>query len=440
MVDLVIGFTGQFGSGCTTVSDFFKTEPGFHFKHYSFSDIIKPAAKQRLGEDKYNQLKKHELRQVLQEQGNILRESDQAAIANILIDQIKSNDGGKDVVVDTFRNPAEIRAFRTGFKNFFLVALDAPLMERFKRLHSVYGDNLEQFKKDDLRDKGDDEPEHGQQTEICIYQADISINNHTYNESFKQWNKFFTKIQYYVDLMRQPAVRPPTYEELYMRQAYALSLKSRCTKRHVGAIIVSESALDDKAKIESKESSEDNEKELITSYILAAGFNDVPIGDNPCEERALKRDPQFCPKDDVEEKKLRDMKYCPSCGNKLSLPSEKLRDGFKCPNCKAKLPSDFIPGKLLDTCVAVHAEEAAILQAAKLGSTALRNATLYTTTFPCLLCAKSIINVGIKKVVYHVPYPMYDTVEMLNRCKVKLQKYEGVNAWAFDRMYRSILD
>jgi deoxycytidylate deaminase len=34
-----------------------------------------------------------------------------------------------------------------------------------------------------------------------------------------------------------------------------------------------------------------------------------------------------------------------------------------------------------------------------------RDATLYTTTFPCHNCAKHIISAGIKRVVYVEPYP-----------------------------------
>lgn len=52
-----------------------------------------------------------------------------------------------------------------------------------------------------------------------------------------------------------------------------------------------------------------------------------------------------------------------------------------------------------------HAEQNAICQAAKLGI-ALDGATLYCKMTPCYVCAKMIINVGIKRVVcekdYHV--------------------------------------
>lgn len=46
----------------------------------------------------------------------------------------------------------------------------------------------------------------------------------------------------------------------------------------------------------------------------------------------------------------------------------------------------------------IHAEQNAICQAAKRG-TALKDSTLYCTYAPCLICARMLINIGIKKVV-----------------------------------------
>ena len=52
-----------------------------------------------------------------------------------------------------------------------------------------------------------------------------------------------------------------------------------------------------------------------------------------------------------------------------------------------------------ELCYAVHAEQNAIIQAAKLG-VSVEGATLYCTHQPCVICAKMIINSGIKRVVY----------------------------------------
>lgn len=54
-------------------------------------------------------------------------------------------------------------------------------------------------------------------------------------------------------------------------------------------------------------------------------------------------------------------------------------------------------------CFAVHAEQNALAQAAKLGIST-KDATLYCTHRPCSICAKMIINAGIKRIVYQKDY------------------------------------
>ena len=74
-----------------------------------------------------------------------------------------------------------------------------------------------------------------------------------------------------------------------------------------------------------------------------------------------------------------------------------------CPRCNSDAPS----GHDLGSCVCSHAEENAIVQAAYHGI-AVKDATLYTTFSPCLLCSKMIINSGIKEVVYLKEYTIAD--------------------------------
>lgn len=50
-----------------------------------------------------------------------------------------------------------------------------------------------------------------------------------------------------------------------------------------------------------------------------------------------------------------------------------------------------------EICRAVHAEQNAIAQAANQGI-CIQNATLYCTHSPCIICAKLIVNSGIKRV------------------------------------------
>ena len=60
-------------------------------------------------------------------------------------------------------------------------------------------------------------------------------------------------------------------------------------------------------------------------------------------------------------------------------------------------PRDFIePGKLNHIATVLHAEQAAITEAARRG-VSLKGTSIYTPVFPCGMCAKQIAFSGIKK-------------------------------------------
>jgi len=61
-------------------------------------------------------------------------------------------------------------------------------------------------------------------------------------------------------------------------------------------------------------------------------------------------------------------------------------------------------GERHELCRGLHAEQNAIIQAA-LSGVSIKDGTLYTTHFPCVLCAKMLINAGIKRIVFSHSYP-----------------------------------
>ncbi len=78
-------------------------------------------------------------------------------------------------------------------------------------------------------------------------------------------------------------------------------------------------------------------------------------------------------------------------------------------------------GERHELCRATHAEANAIIQAALHGvSTA--DATLYCTTAPCSICAKMLINAGVKRIVYKEGYPDRLGLEMLQQAGVKVEE------------------
>jgi dCMP deaminase len=81
-----------------------------------------------------------------------------------------------------------------------------------------------------------------------------------------------------------------------------------------------------------------------------------------------------------------------------------------CPRCNTLAAS----GTGLAECLCSHGEENAIVQAAYHG-VQLTESTIYSTFAPCLLCAKMIINSGIREVVYNRDYPLNDSAFSLFR-------------------------
>ncbi len=75
-----------------------------------------------------------------------------------------------------------------------------------------------------------------------------------------------------------------------------------------------------------------------------------------------------------------------------------------------------------EICYAVHAEQNAIIQAAKLG-VSVQGATLYCTHQPCSICAKMIINSGITRVVFDEGYPDEFSIKMFKEAGVKVEKF-----------------
>ncbi len=110
--------------------------------------------------------------------------------------------------------------------------------------------------------------------------------------------------------------------------------------------------------------------------ILATGYNGAPSGLKHCEEVGCIRD-------------------------------------------KIKVPS----GQRHELCRGLHAEQNAIIQAAYHGIS-IKGATMYCTTSPCVICAKMIINAGIKEVIYEEGYDDPLAMELLKEAGVKVERYK----------------
>ena len=87
----------------------------------------------------------------------------------------------------------------------------------------------------------------------------------------------------------------------------------------------------------------------------------------------------------------------------------------ECLRRKLNVPS----GTRQEVCYATHAEQNAIVQAARMGIH-IDGATLYCTHQPCSQCTKMIINAGIARVVYKHAYPDDFSLELFHEAGVQL--------------------
>jgi len=429
---LIVALTGSVGSGCSWVAKFLGEEQ--KFRVFSISkEILEVEAKKKkvdLTKDK---------RKKLQDIGNRLRREDikgansggiliRKAIA--ILDREKCK---KDILIYSIKNPLEVEELKK-YSNAYLISIDTSLLIRWNRIkEEQYNNDYAQFMRDDERDKdegliindGDGKIHYyGQQVQKCVDLSDIVIDNDTdFNDSEEKKEKLKNKIRQHLMVIREPGYRNPNNMELLMNNAYCTSLQSRCLKRQVGAIIVKE-------EIEDLQYTNESKDRMGGYYLISAGCNNVPEGQNDCSIEY-----KTCYRDKKKKALFDRIKHCPNCGQKLKggKCSQKECDYSK---TKSDIRENFLLGKALDLCRSLHAEESAMLQISYLGGFPLKETTLYTTTFPCLLCAKKIIANRIREVVYVEPYPMEEARKMLESAGIKPTKFEGVKAQAFYKLFK----
>ena len=347
-------------------------------------------------------------------------------------------------VIDSFRNPEEVNFFRKRYGTFFLCSLYAEKSIRKKRLQEngkVFSEMREK------RDQGIGKSSrdlHKQNVPGCVLIADYSINNEQSLEDLKY------KIIRLLILIERPGWITPTTEEVFMQMAYSLSLRSRCVSRQVGAVITNSDG-----------------------FVIGAGWNDVGSGQLGCSGRCVDDYYRYIGTDSilsVWEKPIKEFEdagiladydkedyFCFKdlqsellISNKLNtLLNEYIESNGIDETEKRKYLSfvNVIKKKLgvkrLEFARALHAEENAILQVATYGGMGIQGGTIYTTTFPCELCAKKIYQSGINRVVFTEPYP--DSISQNVFLKdgvrrVSIEQFEGVKSNSYYKLFKSPLD
>jgi len=97
-----------------------------------------------------------------------------------------------------------------------------------------------------------------------------------------------------------------------------------------------------------------------------------------------------------------------------------------CLRQKLNIPS----GERHELCRALHAEQNALIQASLYGIS-VKKSTLYATNQPCVICAKMLINAGIKEIVMVSGYPDKMAMDFLKEAKIKVRKI-GVDGKTID--------
>ena len=82
-------------------------------------------------------------------------------------------------------------------------------------------------------------------------------------------------------------------------------------------------------------------------------------------------------------------------------------------------------GERHELCRGLHAEQNAIIQAAKHGIN-IADATLYCTNSPCIICSKMLINAGVQRIIYQEGYPDLLSMEMLAESGVEVLEFSQV--------------
>lgn len=210
---------------------------------------------------------------------------------------------------------------------------------------------------------------------------------------------FQSKIENFFESVFSYPYTTPTRCEMHMFQASSIALKSADLSRQIGAVIAN-----------------------AEGDVVAHGCNEVPvpgggsfwtddIGKRDNRDFTTGRDFNAVKKIDIIEELIKFL--AEKDVGVLNLPNEEI-DTFVSNLVFGDLKSrfkDLRVSNLIEFGRVVHAEMHAISEAARRGL-AVGGGTIYTTTFPCHMCARHIISSGIEKVIYIEPYPKSMTKEL----------------------------
>lgn len=281
-------------------------------------------------------------------------------------------------ILHQFKRPEEIDLLRSVYgKIFFQISVYSMRSSRVDYLarkfaedageasHSAFRAAAEQLVDTDenqIREK------FGQRVAKIFHDADFILNKDIRKPNITE------QLSRFLELLFSSNTITPTKSEYGMFAAKSAALRTSDLSRQVGAAVFSKKG-----------------------EIISLGSNEVPKAgggtywpDEEFDDREFKR------KIDSNDKRKREI--LEDIIKKVGLTWDELTPA----QAEALQESSFMDA--LEYGRIVHAEMSAITDAARLRGS-LGGSILYTTTFPCHMCAKHIVSSGVDKVVYLEPYP-----------------------------------
>lgn len=410
-IELVFGFVGPTGVNLDQTCESLAAQlrnVGYEALTVSLSDLISSyvGAKPFKGQaERINSL---------MNSGNALRRSsgDAGIVARMGVVEIRSlreqitgspstTDSKRRIayVVRSFKRPEEVELYRSIYgKAFTLISVYSSRTSRISELTKrCLGSATKITTADELavklvnRDNREEGEKYGQRVGRTFPLADFFVTTEPRPALDAQLKRL-------VRLTFADPYISPTRDEQGMFFAQAAALRSLDLSRQVGAAILSEDG-----------------------DILSTGCNEVPKfggglywGEDAVKDRDFERgvDSNVIIKTELVEDAVRRLRE-----EKWLADDEKNRSDEQL--AKASLFGErafFKDSKIFDVIEfgrAVHAEMAAITQAARNG-TRLQDTRLFCTTFPCHICARHIVSSGIRQVIFIEPYEKSRTADLFS--------------------------
>lgn len=213
----IVGLVGFDCSGKSTVAAYLREQHGFQY--HSLSDVIREEATSR-GLDHQTETLITLGRELRAEHGN-------KVLAERTLPKLEPN---TRYVIDSIRHPDEVRSLM-GKVRFSVVAIDAPLYDRWQRFNSRKREgeqiSVENFAERDSR--AFFSPDAGQQVGVCMTMAQHRLYNHaavTAAELYAQVDEVLRKLE------------RPDWDEYFLGIMDAVAKRGTCDRGMAAALIV----------------------------------------------------------------------------------------------------------------------------------------------------------------------------------------------------------